>query len=88
MLDPVSLVMVSFKVCRSEVVVAEVAGGEPVSLSSVFDQELAGGEVLPALLTAEHVVLLQVVFPLVLLLGEDLVTELAVQQTVNYDLVD
>ena len=59
-----------------------------MSLSSVLGQELAAGEVLPALLAAEHVVLLQVVLLLVLLVGEDLITELAVQQTVDYDLMN
>ena len=49
-----------------------------MSLSSVLGQELAAGEVLSALLAAEHVVLLQVVLLLVLLRAEDLVTELAV----------
>ena len=78
MFDPVSLEMVWLEVSMSEVIITVVAGGQSVSLSSVFDQELAAGEVLPALLAAEHAVLLQVVLLLVLLRPEDLVTELAV----------
>ena len=50
-----------------------------MTLSSVFYKELAAGEVLPALLAAEHTVLLQVVLLLLLLLAEDLVAELAVK---------
>ena len=88
MLDPVSFEMVRLEVRISEVVVAVVAGRQTVALSSVFDEELAAGEVLPALLAAEHAVLLQVVPLLLLLLAEDLVAELAVEQTVNDDLVN
>ena len=86
--DSVSFEMMSLEVCCSEVIVTEVAGGESVCLGSVLDQELARGEVLPALLAAEHVVLLLVVLLIVLLVGEDLITELAVQQTVDYDLMN
>ena len=88
MLDPVSFEMVRLEVRISEVVVAVVAGRQTVALSSVFDEELAAGEVLPALLAAEHAVLLQVVPLLLLLLAEDLVAELAVEQAVNDDLVN
>ena len=88
MLDPVSLEMMRLEVCISEVIITIVAGGQSVALSSVFDQELAAGEVLPALLAAEHAVLLQVVPLLLLLLAEDLVAELAVEQAVNDDLVN
>ena len=88
MLDPVSFEMMRLEVCIGEVVITVVAGGQSVSLSSVFDQELAAGEVLSALLAAEHAVLLQVVPLLLLLLAEDLVAELAVEQTVNDDLVN
>ena len=79
MLNPVSFQMMRLEVRISEVVITEVAGSQPVSLSSVFDQELAAGEVLPALLTAEHAVLLLVVLLLLLLLAEDLVAELTVK---------
>ena len=79
MLDPVSFQMMRLEVRISEVIITVVAGGQPVSLSSVFYQELAAGEVLPALLTAEHAVLLQVVLLLLLLLAEDLVAELTVK---------
>ena len=79
MLDPVSFEMVRLKVRISEVVVAVVAGRQTVSLSSVFDEELAAGEVLPALLAAEHAVLLLVMPLLLLLLAEDLVAELTVK---------
>ena len=79
MLDPVSFEMVRLEVRISEVVVAVVAGRQTVALSSVFDEELAAGEVLPALLAAEHTVLLLVVPLLLLLLAEDLVAELTVK---------
>ena len=79
MLDPVSFEMMRLKVRISEVVVAVVAGRQTVSLSSVFDEELAAGEVLPALLAAEHAVLLLVMPLLLLLLAEDLVAELTVK---------
>ena len=79
MLDPVSFEMMRLKVRISEVVVAVVAGRQTVSLSSVFDEELAAGEVLPALLAAEHAVLLLVVPLLLLLFAEDLVAELTVK---------
>ena len=79
MLDPVSFEMMRLEVCIGEVVITVVAGGQSVSLSSVFDQELAAGEVLPALLAAEHAVLLLVVLLLLLLLAEDLVAELTVK---------
>ena len=45
MLDPVSLEMVRLEVCISEVIITVVTGGQSVALSSVFDQELAAGEV-------------------------------------------
>ena len=79
MLDPVSLEMMRLEVCISEVIITVVTGRQSMALRSVFYQELAAGEVLPALLTAEHAVLLQVVLLLLLLLAEDLVAELAVK---------
>ena len=42
----VSLLVVVEEVCLGEVVVAEVAGEQRVTLSSVLGQEDAGGEVL------------------------------------------
>ena len=44
-----SLLVVVEEVCLGEVVVAEVAGEQRVTLSSVLGQEDAGGEVLLAL---------------------------------------
>ena len=79
MLDSVSFQMMRLEVCVGEVIITVVAGRQSMALRSVFYQELAAGEVLPALLTAENAVLLQVVLLLLLLLAEDLVAELAVK---------
>ena len=66
-----------------EVVIAQVASKQPVSLRPVFHQQLVRGEVLFTLITTEYVVLINVMLLLFTFCLEDFVAELTVLQRVD-----